>query len=166
MTAGARGRRRHPPLAARSASMPSLSTSPATGASAGSPSRGGRNCRRVSGLDPVAPPTASEGRLGEVGLSATRGRPSRWAPRKGRLPAGPLRRGELLVASSSPHSCCVQSSVAAATMTLLWRGEATTRTTLICCSNPPPCWLCHRSTTAPTTDLHWRRRDAPPPSAS
>jgi hypothetical protein len=151
MTVGAMGRHRNSPSAARSMPMPSLLTSPATSASAGSPSRGGRNCRRGGGLEPVAPPTASEGWLGGAGLSATRGRPSRWAPHEDGPPAGPLGWGELLVSSLSPHSCCARPSVAATTMTLLWRGEATTRTTPPCRSNPPPRWPRCRSTTAPAT---------------
>jgi hypothetical protein len=166
MTAGAAGWHRNPPPVACSASTLSLSTSPTTSASAGSPSRGGRNHGRASILEPATPPTASESLPNEAGVSATRGRPSRWAPREGEPPAGPLGRGELLVASSSPHSCHVRPSICATTMTLLWHREATTRTTSTCRSNPPPRYPRRHSTTAPATDLHWRRRRAPPPSTS
>jgi hypothetical protein len=146
MTAGTAGRRWNPPPASRSASTPSPSTSPATDASVRSPSRGSRNHRRVGERESVAPPTTLGGRLGRARLSATRRRPSRWAPCEGGPSAGPLRWGELLVASSSPHSCRAQPSAVAAIMTLLWRGEATTRTTPTCHSNQPPRWLRHRST--------------------
>jgi hypothetical protein len=37
-----------------------------------------------------------------------------------------------------------------------------TRTTPTCLSSLPPCWQRRRSTTAPATDLHQRRRHAPP----
>jgi hypothetical protein len=166
MTEDAAGRRQNPPPAARSALTPSLSTSPATGASAGSLSWGGQSHRRVGRLEPAAPPTASEGQPDEASLSVTRGRPSHWAPHGGVPPAGPLGRGELLITSSSPHSSYMWLSVAAATTILLWRGEATTRMTLTCRSNPPPCWPRRRSTTTLAMDLHWRRRHAPRPSTS
>jgi hypothetical protein len=123
MTVGVAEQRQNPPPAAHLAPTPSLSTSPATGASAGSPSRGGRSRQRVGGQEPVAPPTASEGLPGEAGLSTTRRRPSRWAPREGGPSAGPLGRGELLVTSSNPHSCRARPSAVAAMMTLRWRGR-------------------------------------------
>jgi hypothetical protein len=168
MTAGAVGRRQNPPSAAHSVSTMSPSTFPATDASARSPSRGGRSHRKVGGWEPVAPPppTSSGGQLSGVRLSATRRCPSCWAPREGGPSAGPLGQGELLVASSSPHSCRVRPSAATAMMTLQWHGEAMTRTTPTCHSSPPPHWQCRRSTTAPATGLHRRRRHAPPPSAS
>jgi hypothetical protein len=61
MTVGAVGRRWNPPPAARSMSTLSPSTSPVTDASAASPSRGGRNRRKVGGRGLVTPPTASGG---------------------------------------------------------------------------------------------------------
>jgi hypothetical protein len=88
MTAGAAGQRWTPPPVVRSVLTPSLSTSPATGASAGSPSRGSRNRLRAGELEPTAPPTASEGRPNKAGLFATRGRTqgrtTRWSSRAGR----------------------------------------------------------------------------------
>jgi hypothetical protein len=59
MTIGAAARHWNPPPAACSASTPSPSNSPTTDASAGSPSRGGRNHRRVGRREPIAPPTTS-----------------------------------------------------------------------------------------------------------
>jgi hypothetical protein len=165
MTEGAAGRRRNRPPAVRSVLAPSSSTSPTTGASAGSLRRGGRSHRRVGELEPVVPPTASEGRPDETGLSMTRGRLSRWVPHDG-PPAGPLGLGQLLTGSSSPHSYRAWLSVAAATMILPCRGEATTRTTSTCHCNPPSRWPHRLSTTAPMMDLRYRRPCAPPPSAS
>jgi hypothetical protein len=166
MTERAAGQRRNLPPAARSASTPSLSTSPVIGASAGSPSRGGRSRRRDGVLELDAPPTASEGRPDEAGLSAPRGHPSRWPPRGGGPPTGPLGWGELRIASSTLHSSRTWLSMAAATMILWWRGEAVTRTTPTCRSNPPPRWPRRRSTMASAMDLRWRRRHTPLPSAS
>jgi hypothetical protein len=166
MTVGAAGRRQNPPPAVRSASTLSPSTLPATDASAGSPSRGGRNCRKVGGRELVTPPTASGGQLGGARLSATWRCKSCWAPCEDGSSADPLGQGELLDASSSPLSYHARSYAAVAMMTLLWRGEVTTRTTPTCRSSPPPCWVRRCSTTAPTTDLHWRRHHAPPPSTS
>jgi hypothetical protein len=166
MTEGVTGRHWNLPPAARSTSTPSLSTSPATGASIGSPSRGGWSLQRVGGLESAAPSTASVGRPDEAGLSAPRERPSHRAPRGGGPPAGLLGRGELLIASSSPHSSRVRLSVAVVMMILLWHGEATTWMTPTCHSNPLPCWPCHCSMTALAVDLRWRSRRAPPPSAS
>jgi hypothetical protein len=99
---------------------------------------GDRNRRRVGRLEPDAPPTASEGWLGGAGLSATWRHPSRLVPREGGPSAGPLGRGELLVASSSPHYCHARPSAASTMMTLPWRGETTTRTAPTCHSCPPP----------------------------
>jgi hypothetical protein len=166
MTTGAAGRRQNPPSAVRSVSTTSLSTFPATDASARSLSRGGQSHRKVGGWDLVAPPTSSGCQLGGALLSATRRCPSCWAPREGGPSSGPLGQGELLVASSSPQSCRVRPSTATAMMTLQWHGEAMTRTTPTCRSSPPPHWQRCRSTTAPVTGLHWRRRHAPPPFAS
>jgi hypothetical protein len=166
MTAGVAGRRQTPPPATRSVSTSSPLTSPATSASAGNPSRDGRSSRKVGGRAPDAPPTASGGQLGGARLSATRRRPSCWAPREGGPCAGPLGQGEMLVTSLSPHSCCARPSAAAVMMTLQWRGEATMRTTPTCHSSLPQCWQHHLSMTAPAMGLHRRRRHAPPPSAS
>jgi hypothetical protein len=147
-------RRRNPPPAVRSVSTPSPLTSPATGASARSLRRGGRSRQRGGGMEPTAPPTASVGRPDEAGLSAPYGRPGHRAPRGDGPPAGPFRRGELLITSSSPCSSCTRLTVAASMMLLLWRGEVRTRTTATCRSNPPPHWPRRRSTTTPAMDPH------------
>jgi hypothetical protein len=71
-----RGRRQTPPPAVRSASMPSPTTFPATGASARSLSRGGRSHRKARGRKPATPPTFSWGRrlagCGSLRLRCTR----------------------------------------------------------------------------------------------
>jgi hypothetical protein len=124
MTAGATGRRQNPPPAARSASTLSLSTSLATGASAGSPSQGGRSCRRVGGQEPVAPPTASEGPPGKAGplrlggtrpMGATRGRTVRWPSRAGRAAGREL---EPTFLSRTAVSGCRDDDTSVA-----WRGD-------------------------------------------
>jgi hypothetical protein len=61
---------------------------------------------------------ASEGQLGGARLSATRRRPSGWAPRECEPFAGPLEQDELLIASLSPHSCRMWPSAAAVMTTL------------------------------------------------
>jgi hypothetical protein len=165
MTAGA-ARRRNPLPAVRSASTPSLTTAPAIDASVGSPSQGGRSRRKAVGRRPAAPPIFSRGRLGGVRISMTRGCPSRWAPHEGGSSAGPVGQGELLFASSRPQSCRVWPPAAVAMMTLRCRGEAMMRTTPTCRSSRLLRWQRRRSTSAQATGLHWRRRQAPPPSAS
>jgi hypothetical protein len=161
-----RGQRLAPPPVARSASTPSLTTVPATGASARSWSRGGQSHRRAGRQTLAAPLTFSEDRFGGARISAARRRPSRWAPREGGPPAGPLGRGEPPDASSGPRSCRARPPAAGATMTSRRREEETTRTTLICCSSQPRHWRHLHSTTAWAMSPHWRRHQAPPLSTS
>jgi hypothetical protein len=135
-------------------SFPSLTISPATGASAGSRSQGGPRRRRVGGQTPVAPPTFSEDRFDGARISATRERPFRWAPHGSGPTAGPPGRVEPPDVSSSPQSCRAPPPAAGATTTLRRRGVATTRTTLICCSSRPPHWQHRHSTMARATGPH------------
>jgi hypothetical protein len=166
MTEGVTGRRRNLPPVARLVSTPSLSTTPATSASAGSPSRAVGTVEELASRSRsfLRPPQ----RVGLTRRGSLRLRGARHAGRHARVgpPAGPLGRGELLTASSSPHSYRKRLSVATATMILLWYGDATMTTTPTCHSNPLPCWPCRRSTTALAMDPRWRRCCAPQPSAS
>jgi hypothetical protein len=166
MTGGATRRCRNPAPTAHSALVLSLSTSPATDASAKSLRRGGRSHQRGGGMESSSPPTTSAGRPDEAVLPALQWRSAHRAPRGDGPPAGPLRRGEPLIANSNPRSSRARLSAAAVTMSLLLRGEATTWTTPTCRSSPPPCWPHRRSTTAPAMDLRRRRHHAPPPFAS
>jgi hypothetical protein len=77
-------------------------------------------------MESTAPPTASVGRPDEAGLFAPQGHPAHQAPRGDGPPSGPLGRGELPIASSSPRSSRARLSAVAATMLLLLRREATT----------------------------------------
>jgi hypothetical protein len=166
MIEGAAGRSRNPPPATRSASVPILSTSPATDASTRGPSRGGRSHRRGGEVESPAPPTASAGRLRGVGLSALQRRSNHQVPCEGGPPADLLGRDKPPIASSSPHSSHAQRAPTAATMSPRPCGEATAWTTPTCRSNPSLCWAHHHSTTALAMGLHWRRSYAPPPSSA
>jgi hypothetical protein len=151
---------------ARSASTPSLTTSPATGASAGSRSRAGRSHHRVGGLSPAAPLTFSGDRLAGVQISAAQKRPSRWASHGSGPTAGPLGRGEPLDVRSSSQSYRALPLTASTMTTLQCRGVAMTRMTPTCCSSRPPRWQHRHSTTTQATGPHRRRHPDPPPSAS
>jgi hypothetical protein len=140
--------------------------SPATGASAGSRSRGGPSRHRAGGRTPVAPPTFSEDRLGGAQVSVARKRPSRWAPHGSGPTAGPLERGEPLDVSSSPQSCRARPPPAGATTTHQRCEAATTRMTPACCSSQPPRWQHRHSPTARAMGPHRRIRLAPLPSTS
>jgi hypothetical protein len=166
MTASAAGRHLAPPLAARLASSPSPTIFPATGASAGSQSRGGPSRRRVGGRTPVAPPTFSGDRLDEAQISATRERPFCWALHRSGPTASPLGRGKPPNVSSSPQSYRAPPPAAGVMMPLRCCGVVMMRMTPTCCSSRPPHWQHRHSTTAWATGPHQRRCPATPPFAS
>jgi hypothetical protein len=82
----------------------SVSISLATDASAGSLSRGGQSHRRDGEVRAAAPLTAWAGRLDEAGPSAPQKRLNQWALYGNGSPAGPLRRSDPPIVSSSPRS--------------------------------------------------------------
>jgi hypothetical protein len=166
MTADAAGQRLASPPAERSVLTPSPTTSPRSAPLQGVGVGTVEAIVKLASERQLLLRPSRGGRLGGVRISATRGRPSRWAPCEGKPSAGPLRQGELLDVSSSPPSCRARTLAAVATMTLLRRGEAMTTATPTCRSSRPPCWRHRHSTTAQATGLHRRRFQAPPPSAS